>query len=196
MTFLRVVFLTLSQNYRTRRRPPLAKTRPWAGSRLGSGRGPGTSSGVRRRVRPRPAEVRHQGLADQQHQPGVRHGPAGVRPPSGRIRRGLGTRVLLTCLGPADPRYWGGSSPSLRAPSCEPYFRKVASTGFDASCAPTRPGLRSLWNKKQVLPNLAQFCQILPRAIARSCARPAAGRSRFRKHASQPSKNGTKRRSK
>ena len=33
----------------------------------------------------------------------------GVRPPSGRIRRGLGTRVLLTCLGPADPRYWGGS---------------------------------------------------------------------------------------
>ena len=78
-------------------------------SRLGSGRGPGTSSGVRRRVRPRPAEVRHQGLADQQHQPGVRHGPAGLRPPSGRIRRGLGTRVLLTCLGPADPRYWGGS---------------------------------------------------------------------------------------
>ena len=110
MTFLRVVFLTLSQNYRTRRRPPLAKTRPWAGSRLGSGRGPGTSSGVRRRVRPRPAEVRHQGLADQQHQPGVRHGPAGVRPPSGRIRRGLGTRVLLTCLGPADPPYRGGSS--------------------------------------------------------------------------------------
>ena len=33
----------------------------------------------------------------------------GVRPPSGRIRRGLGTRVLLTCPGPADPRYWGGS---------------------------------------------------------------------------------------
>ena len=32
------------------------------------------------------------------------------RPPSGRIRRGLGTRVLLTCPGPADPRYWGGSS--------------------------------------------------------------------------------------
>ena len=182
-----------SQNYRTRRRPPLAQNSALGRqSRLGSGRGPGTSSGVRRRVRPRPAEVRHQGLADQQHQPGVRHGPAGVRPPSGRIRRGLGTRVLLTCLGPADPRYWGGSSPSLRAPSCEPYFRKVASTGFDASCAPTRPGLRSLWNQNRFLPNFVRF-----RARLRdSCARPAAGRSRFRKHVSQPSKNGTKRRSK
>ena len=32
MTFLRVVFLTLSQNYRTRRRPPLAQNSAWAGS--------------------------------------------------------------------------------------------------------------------------------------------------------------------
>ena len=36
------------------------------------------------------------------------------RLPSGRIRRGLGTRVLLTCPGPADPRYWGGSSAARR----------------------------------------------------------------------------------
>ena len=53
-------------------------------------------------------------------------------------------------------------APSLRAPSCEPYFRKVASTGFDASCAPTRPGLRSLWNQNRFLP---QFC----RSSARDC---------------------------
>ena len=50
-------------------------------------------------------------------------------------------------------------APSLRAPSCEPYFRKVASTGFDASCAPTRPGLRSLWNQNR-------FCPILPNFVS------------------------------
>ena len=105
MTFLRVVFLTLSQNYRTRRRPPLAQNSAWAGS-------PGWDpAGVRGR---RPAS----GAASGRVRPGsgirvwqtsnislgsgmVRRG----RPPSGRIRRGLGTRVLLTCLGPADPRY-------------------------------------------------------------------------------------------
>ena len=31
-------------------------------------------------------------------------------PPSGQARRGLRPRVRLTCLGPADPPYWGGSS--------------------------------------------------------------------------------------
>ena len=56
-------------------------------------------------------------------------------------------------------------APSLRAPSCEPYFRKVASTGFDASCAPTRPGPRSLWNHSGIKTGFAQFCH----SSARDC---------------------------
>ena len=52
------------------------------------------------------------------------------------------------------------------------------------------PGLRSLWNQNRFCP----FC-ISSARLRDSCARPAAGRSRFRKHVSQPSKNGTKRRS-
>ena len=75
-------------------------------SRLGSGRGPGTSSGVRRRVRPR-SGIRVWQTSNISLGSGMVR--RGVCPPSGRIRRGLGTRVLLTCPGPADPRYWGGS---------------------------------------------------------------------------------------
>ena len=99
-----------SQNYRTRRRPPLAQNSAWAGSpgwdpAGARGRHPasGAASG---RVRPR-SGIRVWQTSNISLGSGMVR--RGVRPPSGRIRRGLGTRVLLTCLGPADPRYWGGS---------------------------------------------------------------------------------------
>ena len=96
-----------SQNYRTRRRPPLAQNSTWAGSPGWDpagvrGRRPasGAASG---RVRPR-SGIRVWQTSNISLGSGMVR--RGVRPPSGRIRRGLGTRVLLTCLGPADPRYW------------------------------------------------------------------------------------------
>ena len=99
-----------SQNYRTRRRPPLAQNSTWAGSPGWDpagvrGRRPasGAASG---RVRPR-SGIRVWQTSNISLGSGmVRRG----RLPSGRIRRGLGTRVLLTCPGPADPPYRGGSS--------------------------------------------------------------------------------------
>ena len=100
-----------SQNYRTRRRPPLAQNSTWAGSPGWDpagvrGRRPasGAASG---RVRPR-SGIRVWQTSNISLGSGMVR--RGVRPPSGRIRRGLGTRVLLTCPGPADPPYWGGSS--------------------------------------------------------------------------------------
>ena len=99
-----------SQNYRTRRRPPLAQNSTWAGSPGWDpagvrGRRPasGAASG---RVRPR-SGIRVWQTSNISLGSGMVR--RGVRPPSGRIRRGLGTRVLLTCPGPADPPYWGGS---------------------------------------------------------------------------------------
>ena len=99
-----------SQNYRTRRRPPLAQNSTWAGSPGWDpagvrGRRPasGAASG---RVRPR-SGIRVWQTSNISLGSGMVR--RGVRLPSGRIRRGLGTRVLLTCPGPADPRYWGGS---------------------------------------------------------------------------------------
>ena len=99
-----------SQNYRTRRRPPLAQNSAWAGSPGWDpagvrGRRPasGAASG---RVRPR-SGIRVWQTSNISLGSGMVR--RGVRPPSGRIRRGLGTRVLLTCPGPADPPYRGGS---------------------------------------------------------------------------------------
>ena len=88
---------------------PWPKNRPWAGSpgwdpAGARGRRPasGAASG---RVRPR-SGIRVWQTSNISLGSGMVR--RGVTPKSDRIRRGLGTRVLLTCLGPADPRYWGG----------------------------------------------------------------------------------------
>ena len=128
-----------SQNYRTRRRPPLAQNSTWAGSPGWDpagvrGRRPasGAASG---RVRPR-SGIRVWQTSNISLGSGMVR--RGVRPPSGRIRRGLGTRVLLTCPGPADPRYWGGSCWANRQTALRKALQRRATDSRPSSRAHAR----------------------------------------------------------